>query len=191
VALLLVACGTGTETTGGSISPTSTGPAITTSTTLQPGALATTTQGPATTSGRSTIPTTTTQSLADTNITGALVPQHSGSYRFTPTEMNGTSYANALKIYSERGPADVEINAGRSRKLFRGSLGIPDDESSSSSHQVEISFDGAPPAFSAVVNFGETKNVDLDVTGVLRVKITVSSITNSSGYVAIGNPRFS
>ena len=190
MALLLVGCGTSTEKVGGSTVPTSTGPPITTSTTLQAAASTTMIQGSATTGGRSTIPTTTAQSPADMDIGDTLIPEHTGSHSFRPTDINGISYSNALQMYSERRPTKVEINASRARKAFRGSLGIPDSESSSSSHQVEISLDNAAPAFSAVVNLGETKDVDLDVTGVLRVRITVSSLTSTSGYVAIGNPRF-
>lgn len=98
---------------------------------------------------------------------------------------------NALQMFSGTTPGKVEINASRARKRFLGTLGIPDDQKSSSSHMVEISIDNAAPILSVIVNFGETKVIDLDVTNALRIRITVSTKTRESGTVAIGNPRFS
>ncbi|MCW3043656.1 MAG: hypothetical protein JWL57_1814, partial [Actinobacteria bacterium] len=85
--------------------------------------------------------------------------------------------------------ANVQIDAGRSKHRFVGSLGIPDNQSSGASYQVDISLDNAAPVYSTVVNFGETKNIDLDVTKALRIKITVLWKAGQSGEVAIGNPK--
>jgi hypothetical protein len=40
------------------------------------------------------------------------------------------------------------------------------------------------------VHFGETKKIDLDVSNVLRIKISITSSTSNSGHIAIGDPRF-
>jgi len=40
-----------------------------------------------------------------------------------------------------------------------------------------------------VVNFGETKNIDLNVTNALRIKVTVQWKAGLAGAVAIGNPK--
>lgn len=138
------------------------------------------------------ISTTLPPAIADSEIGQTLVPESTTSYDFQQETINGVAFPNALRIYSTTSPKKVEINAGRSRKRFLGSLGIPDDAKSTSVHQVEISLDNGPPVFSTVLNFGETKTIDLDVTNVLRVRITVVSKESSSsgGYLAIGNPRF-
>jgi len=148
---------------------------------------------PSTTAGaRSLVPTTALPSVADARIGKSLIPEATTGYEVEPTTINGVQYANALRIGSQRTAVKVEINASRSRQRFLGTLGIPDDQKSSTSIQVEISLDNAPAAFSTVVNFGETKKIDLDVTNALRVKVTVLTKTgeSSSPVIAIGDPRF-
>jgi hypothetical protein len=190
-ALLLVGCGGGGDKKIEVSAPTTAAAVNTTA--FAPTTVVAVATTALTTGTRSSVPTTTLLPRADTDITMDLIPEHNMTYyspSFKPLAMNGVSYVNALKMYSQKSPTKLEINASRSRSHFRGSLGIPDDESSASSHQVEISFDEAAPAYSTVVNFGETKEIDLDVTGVLRVRVTVSSMTSAGGFVAIGNPRF-
>ncbi len=104
--------------------------------------------------------------------------------------MNGVDYPSALVMFSIREVRKLEIDAGRRQDRFRGSLGIPDDQDSDSAHQVDISLDGANPIYSAVVRFGETKEIDLDVTNVLRVRISVSSVGTEDGRLGIGSARF-
>lgn len=195
-AVLIVGCGGGdNEDVASGGSSTSTSSVVTTSTTVATVSTttssSTTVPATASTEARSPVSTTLPPSLADTTITQDDVPESTASNSFRPLAMNGVSYVNALSISSDRTPRKVEINAGRNKKRFRGVLGIPDDEGSSSSHQVEISFDNAAPALSVIVNFGEVKEIDLDVTNVLRIRITVSSRNDLYGSsVAIGNPRF-
>jgi len=137
------------------------------------------------------VPTSIKPSAADVDIVSSLVPEATASHEFEQTALNGVLYSNALVISGETTPQKVEINAGRSHKKFRGVLGVPDDGKSSASFQVDISLDGASPVFSAVINFGETKDIDIDIPNVLRVRITVVSKDSSyGGKVAIGNPRF-
>ena len=190
MALVLVGCGGGGDDDVDASAPSAPGSTSGASPTTV--AVATTALSSPTTGGRSSVPTTLAFAPADKDITAELIPEHTmyNDPTFKPLAINGVSYVNALQMYSQKTPAKLEINAGRARSRFRGSLGISDSQSSSSAHLVEISFDNAAPAFSAVVGFGETKDIDLDVTNVLRIRITVSSTTAQDGYVAIGNPRF-
>lgn len=144
------------------------------------------------TSTRSSVPTTLPPAPGETTIDRTFVPEKTTDFSVGQSRINGVSYSNALIILSPKSPGRIEIDAGRTRKRFRGVLGIPDDQRSSSSHQVDISLDNGPTVFSAVLNFGETKEIDLDVSGALRIKVTVTNKTSdtSSAYVAIGNPRF-
>ena len=190
-AVLLVACGGGDDKAVGA------GDQVTTTTVASPTTVATTatpatttTTASLTTGNRSPVSTTIAPTTADAMVTDTLLVEKTNSADVRPLSIDGVGYVNALQMYSGPSPGKVEINAGRSRKRFLGTLGIPDDQRSTSSHQVEISLDNAAPALSVIVNFGESKPIDLDVTGVLRVRITVSSKTNTSGTVAIGNPRF-
>jgi hypothetical protein len=190
VLLVLTGCGDGGETAGGGTSPT-TMQAATTAATAAPQTTAATTTiaATSTTSGRSPIPTTTSAAPGETQVDRSLIPESTASYDFRQLVINGIAYTNALRMYSDRTADRVEINAGRNRTRFLGTAGIPDDQRSASVHQVDISLDNAAPVFSAVIPFGETREIDLDVTGVLRIRITVTS-RNEDGYVAIGNPRF-
>ncbi len=188
MALVLVGCGGGGDDDVDASAPSAPGSTSGASPTTV--AVATTALSSPTTGVRSLVPTTIPAQLADTDLTEALIPEHSTSFDFEPTAIDGVSYVNALLLYAEQTPGKVEINAGRDRSRFRGSLGVPDSQPSSSSFLVEISLDNAAPVFSEVVNFGETKDIDLPVPGTLRIRVTVSSLTGRSGYVGIGNPRF-
>jgi hypothetical protein len=105
--------------------------------------------------------------------------------------INGVSYPNALVIQASDTPGSVQINAGRSYTHFIGNLGVPDDQKAESVFMVSISLDNSAPVLSKEVRFGTTTPIDVNVTGVLRVKIAVSSASNCCGYVAIGNPTLS
>lgn len=140
--------------------------------------------------GGSLVPTTLPPPVADLAIDRSLIPEATAGYEFSATTINGVGFPTALRISSSSSPLKVEIDAGRSRKRFLGTLGIPDDQKSSSSHQVDISLDNGPSILSVVINFGEVKAIDLDATNVLRIRLTVVSKTTTSGTVAIGNPRF-
>ncbi len=121
-----------------------------------------------------------------------MIPENTlyNSPKVEQATMNGVDYPSALVMYSTKEVRKLEINAGRRQKRFRGSLSIPDNQASDSAHQVDISLDGANPIYSALVKFGETKEIDLDVTNVLRVRISVASVGKREGTVGIGTARF-
>jgi hypothetical protein len=160
-------------------------------TTAPPGASSSTTP---TTVYRAPLPTTTSLPPAATALNEELVPEAEEiEHSFEGVTMNGVAYTNALLLvpYEDRGR--VEINAGRSRRVFTGDFGIPDNAPSSSAYKVDISLDTSAPVYSAEIRFGETKKFSIDVTNVLRIKITVTTVTEipcCDGSLGIGNPRF-
>lgn len=178
---------------GGSSTPKASRATSTTTPTV-PVTDGTATTAPPTSGNRSTVPTSTTMPPANAPVDRSLVPEATSSYDFEQSTINGVQYSNALVMSSGSSPVKLEINAGRTRHRFQGTLGIPDDQKSSSVQQVDISLDNAAPVFSTVLNFGEVKTIDIDVTNVLRIRITLVSKSGSgccsSGTVAIGNPRF-
>jgi copper chaperone CopZ len=141
--------------------------------TPSPTASPTIADSPTPAASREPIPSTPTPGAADTPVTSLLIPESTANYDFGPTTINGVDYGQSLKISPGNGTVNVQIDAGRSKRRFVGSLGIPDNQSSSASYQVDISLDNAAPLYSTVVNFGETKNIDLNVTNALRIKVTV------------------
>jgi len=191
-AVVMVGCGGGDDndvdvaaqaTT--TVAPPTTEPVTTRATSASPSTSTSLVSG-----ARTPVSTTIPATPAEAMVTNALIVERTSTADIRPLSIDGVGYVNALQMYSDSTPDKVEINASRARKRFLGTLGIPDDQRSTSSHMVEISLDGAAPVYSVIVNFGETKAIDLDVTEILRIRITVSSKTRESGTVAIGNPRF-
>lgn len=192
LALVATACGGGDDQT------TAAGQASTTSVIGSPSppaesSTSTTVTVPSTT--RATISTTVPAPTAETPIDTSLIPEKDQlSVSFGKATINGTDYTNALitEPFGNR-TSRLEIDAGRRRTRFLGDLGIPDNQRSSTAYKVDISFDQGPPALSTEVRFGETKKVDLDVTGVLRIKVALTPLTPSGticcGTIALGEPR--
>ncbi|MGH9156236.1 MAG: NPCBM/NEW2 domain-containing protein [Acidimicrobiales bacterium] len=190
IALVAAACGGGDDSPSGTatdaVQSTTTTAGVTstqdtTSSTTRPGTVEST---------RSTVATTTTAVPAEVPLDRNFVPENTGlDFSFGQTTVNGVAYTNALVMSLGSGPGRLEINAGRDRTRFLGDLGIPDDQPSATAVQVEISLDDAAPVLSTQVRFGETKKIDLDVTGVLRIKISVSN-NRCCPRLAIGSPRF-
>jgi len=202
VVLLGVACGNGGDT--GSPRPTTAVPVVDTSPpppSVPPGSGGSSTSSSLTAGGTGTtrtIPTTRLPAPAETPIDQSLVPESAGlSLSFGQVTANGVSYAAAVLIdpfNSGRDAARIEINAGRTRSRFLGEFAIPDNQQASTAYRVDISLDLAAPIQTFEVRFGETKKVDLDLTGpppVLRIKISVTSISNGSccNVLAIGDAR--
>ncbi|MEA2593520.1 MAG: hypothetical protein QOD62_3351 [Actinomycetota bacterium] len=196
IVLLMAACSRGSATASSTPTPTPT-PSPSSSATPSPTDPSTpsatpspiATDSPAPAPSRELVPSTPTPGAADTPVTSLLIPESTANYDFGPTTINGVDYAQSLKISPGNASVNVQINAGRSKHRFVGSLGIPDNQSSGASYQVDISLDNAAPIYSTVVNFGETKNIDLTVTNALRIKITVLWKAGVAGTVAIGNPK--
>lgn len=125
-------------------------------------------------------------------LTREMVPENTTSFgiEIDQVTMNGVDYPAAVLLVGDRNVAKIEINAGRRYERFRGSLSVPDDEDSDSAFQVDISLDGGDPTFSTLVKFGETKEIDLKIDQVLRIKIEFVAVGNDDGRFGIGNPRF-
>jgi hypothetical protein len=124
---------------------------------------------------------------------GILTREHiatsTASYEFRTSAINGISFLNVLRIASSGSPKTLEISAARGKTRFQGTLGIPDDQEATGRHRVEVRLDNQVPALSVTINSGDIKQIDLDVTNALRIRIIVSPETTESGVLAIGNPR--
>lgn len=112
---------------------------------------------------------------------------------FEQSTINGVDYPSALTIrtaYSSSESTQVQLDAGRRQERLLGELGVPDDQPSSTVYQVDISLDGAAPILSTEVRFGETTPLNLDVSNVLRIELTATSLSECCNSFAIGSPRF-
>lgn len=135
-----------------------------------------------------TVPTSSpTTSLGARPLGQSDIASPSGVGVFGSLLIGGRAFNNALRIPSGPLPVTIEVNVGRNTREFRGTIGIPDNEFSAEAHRVTISRDGVV-IYMTDVSLGKSETFVLEVTGALRMGITVSSLTGQSGFVAIGDP---
>lgn len=134
---------------------------------------------------------------AETPITLDLVSLGSTDYESASPgdlEMNGTLYLNAYKFeissyrdYTSTGYLD--FNLSRDWQTLELTLGIDDNDGASSSALVEFSIDGQV-ALSTTVAFGSTIPVSLDVTNVLRLRVSVKALSSTDYFnLGLGNAQ--
>lgn len=99
------------------------------------------------------------------------------------TKANGKSYSHGLLMTPPgSGIGTVEYDFSRQYRKLSGELGLDDKSDSAAIGKVEIYGDGRQ-LLAQDVPFGTTTPVDLDVTNVLRIKITVASVDGTSSIV--------
>ncbi len=92
-------------------------------------------------------------------------------------------------------PRTTQLDTGRTHSRFQADVGIPDDERSHYRYRVSVSKDNVPiDEFD--IAFGEAREVDYDIVGVLRLQITMAPLfadglgALSNRKLAFGNARF-
>jgi serine/threonine-protein kinase len=100
---------------------------------------------------------------------------------------NGQTYSHALLVtpYGGGDPGSIEYDFSRQYRKLSGKLGMGDKSDSAAVGKVEIYGDGRQ-LFAQDIQFGTTVDVDLDVTDVLRIKISVS-VVDGSGSIIFGD----
>jgi len=99
---------------------------------------------------------------------------------------NGVSYSHGLRVEPYAGyRADLEYDMSRQYRKLSGALGLDDKSASAAVGKVEIFGDGRQLT-QVDVPFGSTIPVELDVTDVLRLKITIS-VVDGTGAVVLGD----
>lgn len=102
------------------------------------------------------------------------------------TKANGKSYSHGLLMTPPgSGIGAVEYDFSRQYRKLSGELGLDDKSDSAAIGKVEIYGDGRQ-LLAQDVPFGTTTPVDLDVTNVLRIKITVASV-DGKGSIVFGD----
>ena len=94
-------------------------------------------------------------------------------------EVNGQYYANSVYLDLNPGPADVSYNLGRQWRHLEATLGLSDDSPENEKVQFQIFADGRS-IYSHVFALGQSQQITLDVTRVLRLELVA---TLSSAYV--------
>jgi serine/threonine-protein kinase len=105
------------------------------------------------------------------------VAEVNGDARTGLVDVNGTTYNHS--VFTNVGvncPGQViEYDLGRDFRRFQTAFGISDEAPSTAKTRFEVFLDGANAATNDV-GLGESLPVDLDVTGVLRLKLVATAI---------------
>lgn len=100
------------------------------------------------------------------------------------TKANGKAYSHGILVTPAPSGqvGTIEYDFSRQYRKLTGELGLDDKSASDAIGKVEIYGDGRQ-LLAQDVSFGQTVPVDLDVTDVLRVKITVATVDGKSSIV--------
>jgi len=138
-----------------------------------------------------------TASFSSIQFLDELQPVESHAVTTGQASGNGHSYAHALTLSDafDNSPA-IEFNLGRNWNRLMGTLSVRDDASSKTNANFAIYFDGRQ-VMTGDLHLGAATNVDLDVKGVLRVRLEVKDATPSDcllcgpggGPFVWGDPR--
>jgi hypothetical protein len=182
LALIVSACGGGTTSNAAQgtahASPVATGSAVSPS----PSADA----APPATSGSAPAPPSPTQVLSPSGTAGqggasqylAGLNQVAGSGdTFTGSaEVNGQTYAESVSLEVNPGPANVSYDLGRQWGHLQATLGLSDDSPENEKVQFQIIADQRT-IYSHVFELGQSQQINLDVTGVLRLELIATEVS--------------
>lgn len=121
----------------------------------------------------------------------------SGEWDYTtPANMKGVNYPHAVTTNICNGhttDADVAYNLGTHFRRFKATVGQDDSSAGSdNSALVEVFGDGRK-LWSQTIQFGKVADVDIDITGVLRLEVTVTDgkcgPSENYALVALGGAR--
>lgn len=145
-----------------------------------------------TTTTTTSISSNTTTSMTSTDgssITGIVylsdmdpVGDRNGSYDRGKVTVNGDVHTRSVTLgasgYSDS-PSFLEFDAGRHYKTLVGTVGLPDDVVADAVLRVEIYGDGRP-LFNQELRLGQAIPINLDMNGVLRLRLQVTYIGGST-----------
>ncbi|MEU4039063.1 NPCBM/NEW2 domain-containing protein [Streptomyces collinus] len=110
-------------------------------------------------------------------------------------QVNGKNYDRSIFLAIDKSSIpedDAEYNLGRHWRTMQASIGLRDDSPTGSRASFEVFADGKS-INKMTLGLGESKNLSLDITNVLRMKIevTYSSTTDISSdcYAVWGDAR--
>lgn len=101
---------------------------------------------------------------------------------------NGVTYSHGVKFELSSGgdPSTLEYDLSRQYRQLQGALALDDKSSSEAGVRVEVFGDGRS-LFDQTVTFGSTVPLDVDVTDVLRLKITASKVAGKQASMVLGD----
>jgi hypothetical protein len=107
---------------------------------------------------------------------------NSGSLLNGTAQVNGNYYPNSIVLYLNPGPASVEYNLGRQWKKLDMTLGLKDDSTGNQNVQFQLRADGRT-IYTQIFTLGQSRHVTLNVSGVLRLELDATLVSNYAGPV--------
>jgi hypothetical protein len=110
----------------------------------------------------------------------ALNPVSGSGDLFTgSTEVNGQYFADSVYLDLNPGPGNVSYNLGRQWRDLEATVGLSDDSPENGNVQFQVFADGRS-IYNHVFQLGQSQQITLNVTGVLRLELAA---TLASAYV--------
>ncbi|MCB5294334.1 NPCBM/NEW2 domain-containing protein [Arthrobacter sp. SO3] len=107
--------------------------------------------------------------------------------------VNGTKVTNGLRCAVGHNPTTTYWILDRTVARLQGTIGIDDSSDTAATARITITADGKP-LLDQDIAYGQSANLDADITGVLRLEVTVTetstskkSGTSGTTYVVLGN----
>ncbi|GAB3473172.1 protein kinase domain-containing protein [Nocardiopsis coralliicola] len=111
------------------------------------------------------------------------------SYSAGAATLDGTQYRESLTVSGACGKPSTEYNLARSSSAFAATVGVDDASSGGANAVFRVVGDGRELA-SATAGPGEPAEVSADVSGVMRLRLTVDWSGDCSGAVGVwGDPK--
>lgn len=103
-------------------------------------------------------------------------------------EINGKGFARSVTLTANAaGPVNfAEYNLGRHWHTFTATVGLRDDSPTAGSLTFEVAIDGTRE-YREQIRLGESRNVELDVSNALRLKMTITYTGEDAGGVYYGS----
>jgi hypothetical protein len=103
-------------------------------------------------------------------------------------EINGKGFARSVTLTANAaGPVNsAEYNLGRHWHTFTATVGLRDDSPTGGTLTFEVVIDGTRE-YRETIRLGESQAVRLDVSGALRLKLTVTYTGHDAGNVYYGS----
>jgi len=95
-------------------------------------------------------------------------------------EVNGQTYPNSVYLEVNPGPANVSYNLGRQWDHLDATLGLSDNSPENEKIQFQILADQRT-IYSHVFELGQSQQVNLNVTGVLRLEFVATEVSSYIG----------
>ncbi len=122
---------------------------------------------------------TAAQGNVDRFLTDLTVIESDGGVETGSGSISGTKLPHSImlraRFYEPTNVARAEYDLGRHYRRFQAAVGLSDDAISSSVYQIEIYGDGRRMA-SQTVRLGNSVPIDLDITGILRLRLSITRV---------------